>query len=137
MKTSRLDLRLERLVSKHISESLSGKTQTRWQFVAEKPADALCTIGEEILRHAACVFVQKDEGGKQVTCLACAKDAFDMVEGAANSNEIISFIFDVGAITLSFDESEDHLRKELHVVCWGEMRDYINRVAAQYAGTLY
>lgn len=137
LKASRLAPALERVISKAITESLAGEPVTRCQIVGERPEQSLLMVGDELSTHAGCVFAQVDVDGRRVTSIIRAEDAFKFVEAAALSQEAVSFVFDKGAITAAFGVSDDGARMELHIVSWGVMRVYAEKVALDFGGVLY
>ncbi|MDP1629800.1 MAG: hypothetical protein Q8L66_00085 [Caulobacter sp.] len=137
VKQTRLDPILERLVSKHIADTLSRKTATRCQVKCENPTRVLIGVDDVLSDQAECLFVQLDDGKSIVTSIACSKDAFEIVKGVAESQGVVSFVFDKGAITASFDTSLDGGLAELHLVCWGVMREYAEKISLENNGIIY
>jgi hypothetical protein len=74
---------------------------------------------------------------REETSIICVSDIPELISESADSEGIFSISFDQGAITVSFDMSEDHRRRELHLVGWGVMQDYVKQISSQFSGTLY
>ena len=69
--------------------------------------------------------------------MACSGSIIYLMRNAESSDETISFIFDRGAVTVSFGQSFDESMSEMRVISWGVMQDYVRNISSALGGTLY
>ncbi len=135
---SRFSPAVERAVSTAIKSSLGRMPHIRARLEGRLWRQAVANVCTELSAHSECLLAQIDDGVLRSTYMVRSETVIDVMSHAEACLEVVSFITNLGAITLSFDRNEDDDENMyVHIVSWGHLNAYVRESAMSVGGELY